>query len=89
MSHTTAEFRDAASNEIVYYRDTDGQWTPEKGEVSRPYSPMPKAEAVLKIEGEADGIVGLPRLQGSFHSYHLTHSYHPCHSSTVSLSSLN
>jgi hypothetical protein len=34
LSHTTAEFRDAASNEIVYYRDTDGQWTPEKGEVS-------------------------------------------------------
>jgi hypothetical protein len=34
ISHTTAEVRDAGSNEIVYYRDTDGQWTPEKGEVS-------------------------------------------------------
>lgn len=34
LSHTTAEFRDAGSNEIVYYRDTDGDWTPEKGEVS-------------------------------------------------------
>ena len=34
LSHTTAEVRDAGSNEIVYYRDTDGQWTPEKGEVS-------------------------------------------------------
>jgi len=35
LSHTTAEVRDAGSNEIVYYRDTDGQWTPEKGEVSQ------------------------------------------------------
>jgi hypothetical protein len=34
ISHTTAEVRDAGSNEIVYYRDTDGEWTPEKGEVS-------------------------------------------------------
>lgn len=34
LSHTTAEVRDAGSNEIVYYRDTDGEWTPEKGEVS-------------------------------------------------------
>ncbi|ORX34980.1 hypothetical protein BD324DRAFT_633480 [Kockovaella imperatae] len=33
LSHTTAEVRDAGSNEIVYYRDTDGQWTPEKGEL--------------------------------------------------------
>jgi hypothetical protein len=33
ISHTTAEFRDAGSNEIVYYRDTDGKWTPEKGEL--------------------------------------------------------
>lgn len=33
LSHTTAEFRDAGSNEIVYYRDTNGQWTPEKGEL--------------------------------------------------------
>ncbi|RSH92502.1 hypothetical protein EHS25_008918 [Saitozyma podzolica] len=33
ISHTTAEVRDAGSNEIVYYRDTDGQWTPEKGEL--------------------------------------------------------
>ena len=35
LSHTTAEVRDAGSNEIVYYRDTDGEWTPEKGEVNR------------------------------------------------------
>jgi len=33
ISHTTVEVRDAGSNELVYYRDTDGQWTPEKGEV--------------------------------------------------------
>lgn len=33
ISHTTAEFRDAGSNELVYYRDTNGEWTPEKGEV--------------------------------------------------------
>lgn len=35
ISHTTAEVRDVGSGEIVYYRDTDGDWTPEKGEVSR------------------------------------------------------
>ena len=35
LSHTTAEVRDAGSNEIVYYRDTDGKWTPDKGEVSQ------------------------------------------------------
>jgi hypothetical protein len=34
FSHTTAELRDAGSNEIVFYRDTDGQWTPDKSEVS-------------------------------------------------------
>jgi hypothetical protein len=35
LSHTTAEVRDAGSDELVYYRDTNGQWTPEKGEASR------------------------------------------------------
>ena len=34
LSHTTVEVRDAGSDEIVFYRDTDGEWTPEKGEVS-------------------------------------------------------
>ena len=34
LSHTTAEVRDAGSDEIVFYRDTDGEWTPDKGEVS-------------------------------------------------------
>ena len=33
LSHTTVEVRDAGSDELVYYRDTNGQWTPEKGEV--------------------------------------------------------
>lgn len=33
LSHTTAEFRDAGSHEIVYYRDTNGEWTPDKGEL--------------------------------------------------------
>lgn len=33
LTHTTAEIRDAGSNEIVYYRDTNGEWTPEKGEL--------------------------------------------------------
>lgn len=33
ISHTTAEVRDAGSNEIVFYRDTNGEWTPEKNEV--------------------------------------------------------
>lgn len=33
ISHTTAEVRDAGSDELVYYRDTDGEWTPKKGEV--------------------------------------------------------
>jgi hypothetical protein len=34
VSHTTAEVRDAASGELVYYRDTNGEWKPEKSEVS-------------------------------------------------------
>ncbi|KAB8360649.1 hypothetical protein FH972_024387 [Carpinus fangiana] len=33
LSHTTVEVRDAGSNEIVYYRDTNGEWTAEKGEL--------------------------------------------------------
>uniref|UniRef100_A0A8H7TRI9 Uncharacterized protein n=1 Tax=Bionectria ochroleuca TaxID=29856 RepID=A0A8H7TRI9_BIOOC len=33
LTHTTAEVRDAGSNEIVHYSDTDGDWKPEKGEV--------------------------------------------------------
>ncbi|KZP20707.1 hypothetical protein FIBSPDRAFT_919845 [Athelia psychrophila] len=33
VSHTTAEVRDAASDELVYYRNTDGEWTPEKNEL--------------------------------------------------------
>ncbi|KAI0471554.1 hypothetical protein GGR56DRAFT_77246 [Xylariaceae sp. FL0804] len=33
LTHTTAEVRDAGSGELVYYRDTDGEWTPEKGEL--------------------------------------------------------
>ncbi|KIM96445.1 hypothetical protein OIDMADRAFT_170162 [Oidiodendron maius Zn] len=33
LSHTTVEVRDAGSNEIVFYRDTNGEWTPEKGEL--------------------------------------------------------
>lgn len=34
ISHTTVEVRDAGSDELVYYRDTNGQWHPDKGEVS-------------------------------------------------------
>ncbi|WWD18286.1 hypothetical protein CI109_102736 [Kwoniella shandongensis] len=33
LSHTTVEVRDAGSGEIVYYRDTDGQWNAEKSEL--------------------------------------------------------
>lgn len=33
LSHTTAEVRDAGSGDIVYYRDTNGEWEPEKGEL--------------------------------------------------------
>ena len=33
FSHTTAEVKDAGSSEIVYYRDTDGEWTAEKNEL--------------------------------------------------------
>ncbi|KAI1815029.1 hypothetical protein GGS20DRAFT_368727 [Poronia punctata] len=33
LTHTTAEVRDAGSGELVYYRDTNGDWTPEKGEL--------------------------------------------------------
>ena len=34
LTHTTVEVRDSGSGEIVYYRDTNGEWRPEKGEVS-------------------------------------------------------
>lgn len=33
LSHTTAEVRDAGSNKLVFYRDTNGEWKPEKKEV--------------------------------------------------------
>ena len=33
VSHTTVEVRDAGSDEIIYYRDTNGEWTPDKGEL--------------------------------------------------------
>jgi hypothetical protein len=33
LSHTTAEVRDAGSGALVFYRDTNGEWTPEKGEL--------------------------------------------------------
>ncbi|KAH6671127.1 hypothetical protein B0J14DRAFT_595385 [Halenospora varia] len=33
VSHTTVEVRDAGSSELVYYRDTNGEWTPEKNEL--------------------------------------------------------
>ncbi|KAI5859420.1 hypothetical protein GGS23DRAFT_600345 [Durotheca rogersii] len=33
LTHTTAEVRDAASGALVFYRDTDGEWRPEKGEL--------------------------------------------------------
>ncbi len=33
LSHTTVEVRDAGSHEIVYYRDTNGNWIPDKGEL--------------------------------------------------------
>ncbi|KAK6908428.1 hypothetical protein V866_002723 [Kwoniella sp. B9012] len=33
LSHTTIEVRDAGSDEIVYYRDTDGEWTSGKNEL--------------------------------------------------------
>jgi hypothetical protein len=34
LSHTTVEVKDAGSGEMVFYRDTNGEWTPDKGEVS-------------------------------------------------------
>ncbi|UNI21311.1 hypothetical protein JDV02_007312 [Purpureocillium takamizusanense] len=33
ISHTTVEVRDAGSGEMVYYRDTNGDWKPEKNEL--------------------------------------------------------
>ncbi|KAI1263598.1 hypothetical protein F5Y18DRAFT_122478 [Xylariaceae sp. FL1019] len=33
LTHTTAEVRDAGSGEMVYYRDTNGEWNAEKGEL--------------------------------------------------------
>lgn len=49
LSHTTIEVRDAGSNEIVYFRDTDGEWTPEKGEVSR--SPLAEVAMFALVAG--------------------------------------
>lgn len=42
LSHTTVEVRDAGSGEIVFYRDTNGEWEPEKGEVGSSYFGTPK-----------------------------------------------
>jgi hypothetical protein len=33
LTHTTAEVRDAGSGELVYYRDTNGEWNAEKDEL--------------------------------------------------------
>lgn len=33
LSHTTVEVRDSGSGEMVYYRDTNGEWTAEKNEL--------------------------------------------------------
>ncbi|KAG5933278.1 hypothetical protein E4U53_001050 [Claviceps sorghi] len=33
LSHTTVEVRDIGSGELVYYRDTNGEWRPEKREL--------------------------------------------------------
>lgn len=33
LSHTTVEVRDTGSSEIVFYRDTNGEWTPDKDEL--------------------------------------------------------
>ncbi|KAF2669768.1 hypothetical protein BT63DRAFT_412576 [Microthyrium microscopicum] len=33
LSHTTVEVRDSGSGELVFYRDTNGEWKPEKGEL--------------------------------------------------------
>ncbi|CZT03505.1 uncharacterized protein RAG0_10229 [Rhynchosporium agropyri] len=33
ISHTTAEVKDAKSGEVVYYRDTNGEWNAEKNEL--------------------------------------------------------
>ncbi|KAK4080959.1 hypothetical protein Trihar35433_2064 [Trichoderma harzianum] len=33
LAHTTVEVKDAGSGEIVYYRDTNGEWKPKKNEI--------------------------------------------------------
>jgi hypothetical protein len=48
VSHTTAEVRDAGSNEIVTYKDINGDWTPEKGEVRLSLSPIPSSHRAGK-----------------------------------------
>jgi hypothetical protein len=30
LTHTTAEVRDIGSDKVIYHRDTDGEWTPDK-----------------------------------------------------------
>jgi hypothetical protein len=49
LSHTTVEVKDAGSGEMVYYRDTNGEWTPEKGEVcvSSPSALLYEGDVVL------------------------------------------
>jgi hypothetical protein len=49
LSHTTVEVRDAGSDEIVYYRDTNGEWTPEKGEVSLAEPLLPGDPELIKM----------------------------------------
>jgi hypothetical protein len=41
LSHTTVEVRDAGSSELVFYRDSNGEWKPEKGEVRFTLIEMP------------------------------------------------
>jgi len=46
FTHTTAEIRDVKSSEIVFYRDTDGEWTAEKNElVYIDFKPKPNTGA--------------------------------------------
>ena len=51
LSHTTVEVKDAGSGEMVYYRDTNGEWTPDKGEVSLPMLKLGDSEANELIVG--------------------------------------
>ena len=59
LTHTTAEVRDAGSDELVFYRDTNGDWTTKKGEASPPTQTPNDMHRDSELTGDAAGLFGL------------------------------